>query len=193
MKSLPQAKSRLWPASDGAAAHAELVQAMRADTLESIQGADPVARVVIIADRLTRSDGGLVIVQTSSGLNPAVAEGEAHARSRWPGDGVVAMVGDLPALHPAELADVLALAAGHPRSFVADASGTGTTLLAARPDARLEPAFGVGSAARHAVGAVPLAAGAGLRTDVDTGADLAVARALGLGPRTAAVLASRSA
>ncbi len=72
---------------------------------------------------------------------------------------------------------------------VADADGTGTTLLAhAHPDALR---FGADSYARHlAAGAAPLdvAVGSSLRQDVDTAAHLAAARTLGLGPRTAALL-----
>ena len=74
------------------------------------------------------------------------------------------------------------------RSFVTDAAGTGTVLLAAPPGAVLEPCFGAGSAAAHeASGAVPLnGAWPSLRRDVDTLADLAEAFRLGVGPRTAA-------
>jgi 2-phospho-L-lactate guanylyltransferase len=77
------------------------------------------------------------------------------------------------------------------RSFVADAAGTGTVLLAATPVAGLEPCFGVGSAAAHmASGAVALdGPWSSLRRDVDTAADLAGALRLGLGPRTAALMA----
>jgi 2-phospho-L-lactate guanylyltransferase len=101
---------------------------------------------------------------------------------------VAALVGDLPALRPEELADALTAAAGHPRAFVPDAEGAGTTLLAVRPGVSLAPAFGAGSAARHGSGAVALDAGPGLRRDVDTAADLQAAADVGLGPATAAVL-----
>ena len=70
-----------------------------------------------------------------------------------------------------------------------DAAGTGTTLLTARPGVALAPAFGVGSAARHAADSVALEGGGGLRNDVDTAADLVAAGALGLGAATAAALA----
>jgi 2-phospho-L-lactate guanylyltransferase len=72
---------------------------------------------------------------------------------------------------------------------VADAHGTGTTLLTAVGTALL-PAFGPGSAAAHlAGGAVPLAGDwPGLLRDVDTPDDLRAALALGAGPRTRALL-----
>jgi 2-phospho-L-lactate guanylyltransferase len=127
-------------------------------------------------------------VQTRPGLNAALAEAAEHAATSWPADGVVALVGDLPALRPAELAAALDAAAGHDRSFVPDAAGTGTTMLAVRPGTALQPAFGPGSAARHGAAAVALDAGAGLRHDVDTAADLLAATDVGLGPATAAEL-----
>ncbi len=105
---------------------------------------------------------------------------------------MVGLTADLPALRPAELAEALRAArAGPPdvRHFVADASGTGTVLLAAPPGVPLRPRFGSGSAAAHAAsGARPLAGDwPSLRRDVDTAADLATAARLGLGPRTAAL------
>jgi 2-phospho-L-lactate guanylyltransferase len=72
---------------------------------------------------------------------------------------------------------------------VPDAPGTGTTLLTALPGTPLRPAFGTGSAGRHAGAAVRLDAAAGLRHDVDTAEDLATAAGLGAGPATAAFLA----
>jgi 2-phospho-L-lactate guanylyltransferase len=185
-KALPDAKSRLLPASVDDAAHRRLVGAIRADTLAAAGAAENVARVLVITDR-PGEPGALV--QSAPGLNAALREAARHAADCWPEDGVVALVGDLPALRPAELSAVLTAAAGHRRSFVPDAPGTGTTLLAATPGAPLEPGFGPGSAARHAVSAVQLAAGPSVRHDVDTADDLGDAAALGLGPATAAVLA----
>ncbi|MGH3997494.1 MAG: 2-phospho-L-lactate guanylyltransferase, partial [Pseudonocardiaceae bacterium] len=64
------------------------------------------------------------------------------------------------------------------------------TLLLAAPGQPLDPRFGADSAATHrATGAHELAGGwPGLRCDVDTAADLAVAHDLGLGRFTRAVL-----
>ncbi len=78
------------------------------------------------------------------------------------------------------------------RAFVADAEGTGTTLLVAAPGVTLDPRFGGGSAARHAASGAAALDGEwpGLRRDVDTPADLAAALALGVGPATRAALAS---
>jgi len=189
-KALPEAKSRLLPATTGESEHRRLVEAIRADTLAAARAADGVARVLMVADRPAPPGPDTeFLVQTAPGLNPALDEAAAHALRVWPEDGVAALVGDLPALQPGELAAALAAAAAHPRSFVPDAAGTGTTLLAARPGTDLNPRFGVGSAARHAAQAVRLGAGAGLRHDVDTAEDLRAVAGLNLGPATAAILA----
>jgi 2-phospho-L-lactate guanylyltransferase len=92
-------------------------------------------------------------------------------------------------LRSQELAAALADAADHPRAFVADAAETGTTLLTARPGVPLRPAFGRGSAARHARHAVAVSGGPGLRTDVDTVEDLSRAELLGFGLSTRSVTA----
>jgi 2-phospho-L-lactate guanylyltransferase len=184
-KALPEAKSRLLPASADTAAHRRLVEAIRADTLGAARATVGVARVLVVTDRPGLPDA---LVQRHPGLNSALREAAAHAARAWPGDGIVALVGDLPALRPDELAAVLQAAAVQPRSFVPDAPGTGTTLLAVVPGTDLDPKFGVGSAARHAAGAARLEAGPGLRHDVDTADDLGQAAQLGLGPATAAVV-----
>ena len=71
---------------------------------------------------------------------------------------------------------------------MADAAGTGTVLLAAAGTALL-PAFGAGSARRHAESGARRLDGRwpSLRRDVDTVADLAEAVRLGLGRHTAAL------
>lgn len=96
------------------------------------------------------------------------------------------MVADLPSLRPEELAEALDEARRHDAAYVADAEGSGTTVLTARRACDLLPSFGPDSAARHgALGAVPVAAAvATLRRDVDTLADIRVALAMGVGRRT---------
>jgi 2-phospho-L-lactate guanylyltransferase len=187
VKALPAAKSRLAGFSADADAHARLVCAIRDDTLRAARDAPGVARVVRIGDS---PDVEHDLLQHRRGLNAAVAEGARLARNQWPTDGVAALVGDLPALTPAELASTLAAAAEHPTGFVTDAAGTGTTLLTARPGAAFDPRFGPGSAARHGTYAAALLAGPGLRQDVDTADDLRAALRLGVGPHTVAALAT---
>lgn len=181
-RGMPGAKSRL-ARGLSAEQHVLLVDAIRADTLSAVHAVEQVARVVVIGDI---SGPGVTLVQQSRGLNGALRDGWRFAVQRWPEDGVAALVGDLPALRPAELSAALECAATHPRSYVPDAGGTGTTLLAAAPGAVLDPRFGRGSAARHSTtGGHPLDSGPGLRHDVDTVDDLKDAIALGVGEHTA--------
>lgn len=187
-KSLPEAKTRLAGASADLEAHRRLVLAIRADTVAAARGAEGVARVLIVTDRPAASGPELTFLQSAPGLNAALTEAAAHAAAQWPQDGVVALLGDLPALRSDELARTLAQAARTPRGFVPDAAGTGTTLLAVHPGQLLAPTFGPGSAARHGADASPLDAGPGLRHDVDTAEDLEDARGYGLGEFTSRVL-----
>lgn len=181
IRALPSAKTRL-ATSVAPDLFPQLVLAIRADTLAAARAAQPVARVVVVGDR---PGGDVAIVQTAPGLNGALRDGAAHARAQWPSEGVAALVGDLPALRPEDLAAALDAAAAHESAFVPDWTGTGTTLLTAGPGHRLDPRFGAGSAARHAAVAAALPAAPGLRHDVDTVEDLAAAARVGLGPRTA--------
>ncbi|MCV2488917.1 2-phospho-L-lactate guanylyltransferase [Geodermatophilus sp. YIM 151500] len=205
-KRLPAAKTRLRPltARTGGDAgpapadpHADLVLALLADTLAAALACPAVAALVVVTDDpaaadLARGLGAVPVPDVPDrGLNPALAHGAAAATALTGSAAVAALSSDLPALRPEELAGALGAAGVVPvrRSFVADAQGTGTTLLAAA-GGDLDPRFGRGSAAAHAAsGALALGGGwPGLRRDVDSPDDLATAARLGLGPRTAAVL-----
>ena len=165
--------------------------ALLADTVAAAIACPVVAEVVVVTDDPAATDvvRGLgartVADEPDQGLNPALEHG-AHSAT---GPGVAALSSDLPALRPGELADALRAAAGIPRGFVADAQGTGTTLLTAI-GTPLRPQFGPSSADAHrASGAVPLAGNwPGLLRDVDTDEDLRAALTLGAGPRTTALL-----
>jgi 2-phospho-L-lactate/phosphoenolpyruvate guanylyltransferase len=178
------AKSRLRGARPGIA-HEELALALVRDTLSAAARCPAVAAVVVVG-----ADPGLpgirVLADPGGGLNAALA----HAAARVPTGNVAALLGDLPALDPAELAEALAAACAG-RAFVADTAGTGTTLLAAPAGLPLAPHFGPGSAAAHLASGARALDGAWptLRSDVDTADDLAAAAALGLGPHTSALLA----
>lgn len=116
-------------------------------------------------------------------LNNAIAAAEAEVTALTPN--IVVLQGDLPALQPQELTEAIGAARAHPRSFVADRHGTGTSALFAFGVA-LQPTFGADSAARHRhSGAIELTgAWPGLRCDIDTPDDLLAARRLGVGPAT---------
>jgi len=199
-------------ARDASSAHEALVLAMMLDTVAAALASPVVGRVVVVcADPASGEEAALlgaevVLDVPDAGLNPALAYAAAQVRRTGLAGtepGVAALTADLPALQGTELTDALRQAEeaasslgprALARSFVADAAGTGTVLLAAPPGAVLEPCFGPDSAAAHeASGAVPLSgAWPTLRRDVDTPADLAEALILGVGPRTAAAYAARA-
>jgi 2-phospho-L-lactate/phosphoenolpyruvate guanylyltransferase len=196
-KRLAVAKTRLRPLTadrpDAEAAHRELVLALLADTVAAAVACPAVGVVLVVTDEpaaaaVVRDLGARVVAdEPDRGLNPALEHGARTA----PGTAVAALSSDLPALRPEELAAALTAAAGSARAFVADAQGTGTTLLTA-VDTELLPRFGADSDAAHPAGGAAALSGTwpGLLRDVDTEADLRAALTLGVGPRTTALLGS---
>ncbi|MCT7353958.1 2-phospho-L-lactate guanylyltransferase [Streptomyces sp. 15-116A] len=197
LKPLAQAKSRLSDTADDGL-RPGLALAFAKDTVSAALACPAVRDVVVVTDdalaaRELAAQGAAVIPdEPRDGLNAALAHAAAEVRARGPARDVAALNADLPALRPGELAVVLDEAAAFPRAFLADAAGTGTTLLTAADGTRLRPLFGPDSRSRHrASGAVELLVDAvdSVRQDVDTGADLRAALALGVGPHTAAAAA----
>jgi 2-phospho-L-lactate guanylyltransferase len=173
-----------------------LALAFAADTLSAVLPCPDVVQAVVVTDdpdaaRQAAAVGALVVPdRPARGLNPALAFGATQALQSRPDAGVVLMSADLPALRTAELTRVLTQAAAHPTAFVADASGIGTTLVAAS-HTRPEPLFGRRSRARHrhaGLVEITLADVASVRRDVDDEVDLWDAVRLGVGPATRAVL-----
>ena len=197
LKPLARAKSRLADtAGDGV--RPGLALAFAQDTVAAALACPAVGDVAVVTDdplagrELAALGAHIVPDEPRGGLNAALAHAAAVVRSTRPDSSLAALNADLPALRPLELARVLDAAAEFPRAFLADSAAIGTTLLAARKDAELSPAFGPDSRARHrASGAaeLPLIAVDSVRQDVDTGEDLRAALALGVGPRTAAAAA----
>jgi 2-phospho-L-lactate guanylyltransferase len=104
---------------------------------------------------------------------------------------VAVLLGDLPALRAEDLLTALCACAWHDRAVVPDLDGRGTVLLTGTGGALPRPAFGPGSAARHAELATVLPLDLPrLRQDVDDLEALAAAVALGVGPRTAEALSA---
>jgi 2-phospho-L-lactate guanylyltransferase len=196
VKVLARAKSRLTGLDSRR--RAELALAMAADTVVAGASCPAVGQVIVVTDDETARGElaglGATIIgdEPAGGLNPALVFGAAYASVRWPRCGRAGLAADLPALGSAELGRALTAAAARPEAFVPDAAGTGTTLYAAAPESEFRPRFGPGSRAAHrASGAAELdiAGIAGLRRDVDTIADLRLAAAIGLGPRTSVLAA----
>ncbi len=194
VKMLNRAKSRLFGGGDRAA-HEALVLAFLRDTAAAAAGTTNVRTVLVVS-----SDPTIASVLTGDGievlpddpamdLNQALTYGTDTLLRRDPTATVGALQADLPALRQEELAAALEAARGG-RAFVADHQGTGTTLLLAAQGQRLDPHFGIGSAAAHAAsGALAITAPLeSLRCDVDTIEDLIVAHAWGLGKHTASAL-----
>ena len=173
----------------------EVVRAISLDTIEAAARSDRVELVLV-----PTSDAGLGTVLQSNEKVRVLAEDEpsgigAAIRHALTGVAIesprAVLLGELPALDPADLDAALALAAEVTRAFVADEEGTGTSLVTASPGVELVAEFGADSAARHReLGLVelPIASGSTLRRDVDTPEQLAAAAVLGLGPRTRALL-----
>lgn len=197
VKRLPEAKSRL-RLDPSAPPRERLALAMALDTVAAAAACPAVAEVLVVtADPVAAAElrrlGARVVPEPRGpghGLNAAVRRGAGQVAA---GVGVAALAADLPALRSGELAAALAAAgeAAPAGGFTADSAGTGTTLLAAPPGARLRPRFGPGSAAAHAAAGLRRLDGEwpSLRRDVDTVDDLVEAVRLGLGPHTAASLA----
>ena len=206
-------KTRLAGAFD-ARARTALVRAMALDTVDATAAAARVARVLVVtADPVLIEAAGPAFgvveepvqgapapdvgptlgagYELISPLNRAIGEGVAAARRLVPRPSIAVVLGDVPALRPADLDAALERAEEVSRGFVADAGGSGTTLLTGSRGAELSPRFGVGSAAAHATcGHVPLdvPSSSTLRRDVDVPDDLEAVAALGLGRRTAVLL-----
>jgi len=182
VKGTPAGKSRLVGPF-----HAELAAAIALDTVSAALGA---ASVLVVTSDSVAADfqalGAGVIADPGGGLQAAIAAGLSAVQGP-----VAVLLGDLPSLAAEELVDALALAERHPLSFVPDAEGTGTSMVAML-GRRGQTAFGVDSRAAHAaLGYVELAlpVASGLRRDVDTLEQLLALPLDRLGPRTAALRA----
>lgn len=195
VKRLEVAKSRL---GDPYARHRKaLALAFALDTTTAALASEAVRAVLVVTDEpeaaelLARAGAEVVDDEPDDGLNPALVHGARRAAQAYPGCGLGALSADLPALRSHELTRVLDRAEAHDASFLRDAERSGTTVVLARSPALFRPAFGPRSATRHtADGLVELAGDDvdSVRQDVDTTADLDVARLLGLGPRTSDLL-----
>lgn len=192
VKDWSRAKTRLVPPYP--VTNADLASAFARDALAAAIACPPAARVyVVTSDPGFLPDGAIALPDEGGGdLNAALTAAEARVRAECDLP-VAALCADLPCLTPADLRTGLAGDGISSRWFVADAAGTGTTLLAALPGTPLAPAFGPRSAERHRrSGAAPLADPVPtLRLDVDTAEDLSEAVSLGVGSATAALLAGK--
>ncbi len=196
VKQTTLAKTRLRGLSAGL--RRDLAVAFALDTITAALCCSRVVRVVVVTNdpySTVFSEAGAEVVpdKPDAGQNPALVYAVNQVRRADPATSVAALSSDLPALRPSDLTS--AFEAGHqlPTWFVADAAGTGTTMLAADARAAWSPRFGPNSRAAHrALGATEVDPDRidGLRQDVDTEDDLSDAMRLGLGIHSARVLAS---
>ncbi|OBI89101.1 2-phospho-L-lactate guanylyltransferase [Mycobacterium asiaticum] len=199
VKRLAAAKTRLAPVFS-APTRESVVLAMLVDTLTAAAGVSSLRSITVItpdeAAAAAAADLGAHVLgdpttpDDPDPLNSAIAVAERSMANEVAN--LVVLQGDLPALQTQELAEAISAARHYRRSFVADRLGTGTAALFAF-GTPLGPQFGPDSCARHRrSGAIELTgAWPGLRCDVDTPADLAAARQLGVGAATARALAHR--
>jgi 2-phospho-L-lactate guanylyltransferase len=168
------------------AATEEIVRALGIATVRAAAATSGVREVVVVtadvatAEELAGMPRTRVVREPAPrGLRLAIAAALATVP---PGAPRAVLLGDIPELVPADLARVLAEAGRHPRAYVADAAGTGTTLVTAAAGVSWRSAFGRASASRHrALGLRRLAVPqrSSLRHDVDTPAQLARVSARG--------------
>lgn len=196
VKRLAAAKTRLAPAF-AAPTRENVVLAMLVDTLTAAARVAALRSITVVtpdetaAAAATKLGAAALADPTREGdldsLNNAIAAAERVVSESFAN--IVVLQGDLPALQTNELAEAIAAARHHRRSFVADRLGIGTALLCAF-GTTLDPQFGPDSSARHRrSGAIELTgAWPGLRCDVDTPADMVAARRLGVGVATARAL-----
>ncbi|WP_343571439.1 2-phospho-L-lactate guanylyltransferase [Mycobacterium sp.] len=192
VKRLTAAKTRLAPMF-AAPVRENIVLGMLVDTLTAAARVSSVRLITVVtpddvaAAAAVELGAAVIADPTPAGhpdpLNNAIAAAEQVVSESV--SNIVVLQGDLPALQAQELDDAITAARLHSRSFVADRLGTGTAALCAF-DTPLDPRFGLNSAERHKnSGAVELIGRwPGLRCDIDTPDDLAVARGLGIGPKT---------
>jgi len=199
VKRLAAAKTRLAPVFS-APTRESVVLAMLVDTLSAATRVSSLHSITVItpddvaAAAATELGAQVLADPTAPDAPDPLNSAVSSAAGAVDVPNVVVLQGDLPALQTQELTEAISAARHHERSFVADRLGTGTAVLCAFGTS-LDPRFGPDSAARHRrSGAIELTgAWPGLRCDVDTPADLAAARQLGVGPATARAIAHRSA
>lgn len=190
------AKSRLGGLGDDV--RRALAAAFAADTVEAALACDRVAAVLVVTDdhvlarELTDCGAEVIPDGAADDLNASLVQAAAELLRRHPGLSLAALCADLPALRPGDLARALDAAPLQEMGFVADADGSGTTVVTSPDLDTFRPCFGPGSRAEHLhAGAreIELDGVASLRRDVDTPADLAVVLRLGIGRRTSRVAA----
>ncbi len=191
LKPTVRAKTRL---GFDAGTRGRLAAAFAADVIAACRGCGEIDQTVVVG-AVPPGVGIDPLADPGRGLNAALRSAAAHIDNSGR---VLAIMGDLPCVRAADVADLVvaaeaALVAGDaPGVFVGDTAGTGTTCVYA-PVTGFHPAFGRRSRARHrAAGLAELRLDSlsRLRRDVDSLPDLADALRIGAGPNTTAAVAA---
>ena len=187
IRAFENAKSRLGAVLD-AEERRDLVEGLLRRTVSVALAATGVDEVVVVSPdpevlAVARDAGARPLLQSSRGLNPALAEARSTVTSRR----LMVVPGDLPGLSTGDLEAILAAgtATGSPSVVLApDRHGRGTNALLLDPPDAIDPAFGGDSHAGHAWLAssadIPYAevtGRPGLELDLDTSDDLLLAEA----------------
>ncbi len=185
IKAFAAAKQRL--AADLGEPQPDLAERMAGGVLDELIKASGLERVLVVtrdpaAVALAAGAGAEVVDEREPLGHSAAASLGVRRAIELGAERVLLAAGDCPLLSAADVDDLLARHSGPGVVILADRHGTGTNgLLLAPPDA-LAPAFGPGSAERHAglarAAGVPYAVESipAFALDVDTAEDLALAR-----------------
>jgi len=168
------------------------------DTVAAVAELSMVERTVIVSNSsdiasLKRRRGITCVADPGHGLNAAIAAAATAARAITPSAWLAIVMGDLAELIADDLERALDAGRRYPRALVADAAGTGTTMITAAPGKSVQPCFGIASRAAHEKAghvALSLPGDSTLRFDVDTMTSVrdAEQRTPGLGPASRAAL-----
>jgi 2-phospho-L-lactate guanylyltransferase len=191
IRGLETAKTRLGADLDPAE-RLKLVTELLRRTLVATRDARRIAGTVVVtmdgaAAELARRHRAIGLVERAPGLNEAIEAARSVAVARG-ATAVLVLPADLPAVEARHLDDLVARGQGLPAPaglavVVPDRHREGTNVLLMSPPDLVDPAFGPGSRAAHAVaargaGAVALEVDSPLSLDVDTAADLLAAEAV---------------
>src|SRR5918999_3061331 len=155
VKSFGQAKQRLG-AAVGQPDRGELAAAMLGDVLDALRVVTGLGELIVVtaepgAAAAARAAGAVLVDDpVEAGQSDAASRGVRAALARG-AERALLVPGDCPALDPAEVGALLDGFAGAGLVIVPDRHGSGTNALLIEPPDAVEPAFGPGSFARHAV------------------------------------------
>lgn len=172
-----------------------LALSMMEDTLDALRGSALVRGIVLVTSDsdllgVGKRYGCTTMPDPDRSLDSALTQGLRGTEREV--QRVAYVVADLPCLTARDVDQVLLAAEAAGDAVVPDMRERGTTFLATTRTGGLKPQFGIRSFDAHVTaGATPVGLDVSrARHDVDTWADLAVARTLGLGSRSAAVVGS---